>query len=857
MAGTITTIVTNKIVTGYRYTNDYTDSSGTHAATTVYDAKWNVVSSTLTTTKGSVISSSTWETNTASGIAHRETGYLNDGTVTKSWVYEFNASWHLTSKKYSEALTITSSTQTDIVDGVTGYKTIATNGTISHYDSAGLLTSYRIPYSPATDPKNVKTGVWTFDTAWHQLDDTWTNSDGSIVSQKTTYDSQWLITGYQQKGHNSANTSTWEYNFDKNWNLLSGHAVDGLLTTTYDPTPKNTPFIIHSQIADITTMTPVVIDGVSYRETITIDANNPKGVEDLYTLDGALYGHRINTDKTVGGETFEGRITFDPTWKNALNITETISKTTGTATKGDTISTDNATVNGVITHVQKGHNSTNTKTWEFHFSEALKEGNVVWNLTTGWQVDGILKTTFGKDFTVISKIADTSKLTAVTENGTVTGYVIDDNDTTRSFFDLKGTPTGHSTVSTVEESGIRSTTLTTYDADWTKLASSWTKSDGTSGVTEFTTDSNGKHFATETAHKSDVFGAMNWKYKFEISLDTSSNEVWNFVEGWSYDSVTQKMTKLAPGTAPTDKWIATEMTILYNDPAHPDVATGYQWTHPEADAQSGLHTTDIYGLDTFNFTLTGHSLPYAATEISGTTIGGHRTYDAYWTQVLDTKEVKGLDGSTYSEITSYASDGKTATGYEQIGQTIRNTSTYTSTFDNHFDASYKMVSGISVEGIVTKTLGSGGSVLSRNADTAKMTPILDISHKVVQYMNTDSTPNTTLYANATGAVIRYSVLDHTGTDTTGNITNVVYNHNSDYTTIYSREDISHNSTGSAWWDIVYNVVDSKDMYAGKWLDDGVTTKVFNSRDTQIGLIVNDGHAEVAHLQALQLIGIIA
>ena len=823
MAGIITTLKTNGVVTGYSYTNDYTDVDGNHSSSTLFDANWQVLSSTLTTSKGSTITSSTWKTITTLGVVtHQEKGYLSDGTVTRNWEYNFDAAWQLTSKTYSEIADITKLTKV-VINGDPGYETTS-NGTTSHYNSNGLLTFYRIPYNEVETSTNSKTGARTYDTNWHLMDDTWTNSkDGSIVSQKTLTDSQGIVT-YLQNGHNSANTSSWEYHFDASWHLIDGTAVDGILTTTFGPN-----FTIISQTGDISKMTEVLINGVSCFETIAIDADTGKKIETLYSSSkGDLIGYRMNDDKIIGSKFLPGTITFDTKWKNILNKTWTNSD-------GTTVSEDNITdTKGIVTHVQKGHDSTGTNTWEYHF-------DAKWILIDGWSSDGLIKTTYGADFKNPTSVADISKLTPVTDNlGVIKGYQMMDNASTISFFDAQGTPTGHRTLSTsVDSKGILSTTMTNFDADWKMLGSSWTRSDGTSGITDITTDSEGKVLVTtETGHKADSTGTMNWVYHFDAD--------WHFLGGTIYNGVTKTMKAFAPD------W--TEMTPLKNDTAHPDLVTGYKWT----DATNPLHTTTFYDLEAFH--KTGYSQPYAAADIGttivdGTQIGivtaGTRTFDAGWNKVLENEQWRNPDGSTVSQDIHYIHNEKTGidekTGVEKI---VHNGAI---TRDYLYDASWGLLSYKIIDGIITTSLDSHDSVISRTTDTTQMTAIKDSNDNVVEYQKIDG--NTTIHSNSNGDLTGYSVITETKIDSiTFNTTSKEINYAPDHTTKTGFEEISHNSPGTAYWDIVK---DANGEYDGKWLDDGLNTTVWDQDGKQLNVLLDAGHPEAVHLAAVSIIGVAA
>jgi len=807
MASKTTTLYKNDVIIGYTYTNDYTDVDGNHNSSTLYDAHWQVLTSILTTTKDSTITSSTWETiKTLDVVTHRETGYLTEGSVTSKWEYKFDANWHLTYKNFWQIADITKLTKV-VINGETGYEATV-NDTTSHYDSTGLLTFYRIPYNKVEPSTNIKTGARTYDTNWNLVDDTWTNSkDGSIISQKTLTDSQGIVT-YLQNGHNSAGTSTWEYHFDASWHLIDGKAVDGILTTTF-----GTDFKIISQTGDISKMTEVLINGVSCYETIAIDAATGKQIETLYTHAGALTGYRMNDDKTTGGKFFPGTITFDTTWKTILNKTWANSD-------GTTVSEDNITDSkGIITHVQKGHDSTSTNTWEYHF-------DAKWILIDGWSSDGFIKTTYGTDFIKISTIADTSNLTRVTDNlGVVTGYEKMDNASAISFFDKAGVPTGHRIFSTtVDSNGILSTTMTNFDADWKMLGSSWTRSDGTSGITDVTTDSKGNLVTTETGHKADSTGTMNWVYHFDAG--------WHFLGGTIYDGVTKTMKAFDPD------W--TEMTPLKNDAAHPDLVTGYKLTDT-----TDSHTTTYYDLA---INPTGYSQPYAAKDLVGGITAGTITYNAG--KLLENKTWTTIDGSTVSEDTHYGSDGKTITGYEQIGHN----STSTSTFDLHLDAKHDVLSGTRIDDIITTTLGSKGSIISQTTDITQMTAIKDISDHVLEYQKIEG--KTTIHSDSNGLLTGFSEITETKIDAiTYNTTIFETNYAPDHTTKTGFEEISHNIDSSSYWDVVFGI--KYVVPEGSWGDDGVSTKAYDDHGVLLKEFLDAGHAEAAHFQALQLIGVAA
>ncbi len=466
--------------------------------------------------------------------------------------------------------------------------------------------------------------------------------------------------------------------------------------------------------------------------------------------------------------------------------------------------------------MQKGHDSTGTNTWEYHF-------DAKWILIDGWSSDGLIKTTYGADFIKINTIADTSKLTPVTDNlGVVTAYEMVDNASTMSSFDKAGVPTGHRTLSTtVDSKGILSTTMTNFDADWKMLGSSWTRSDGTSGITDVTHNPDGKVLVTtETGHKADSTGTMNWVYHFDAD--------WHFLGGTIYNGVTKTMKAFAPD------W--TEMTPLKNDPAHPDLVTGYKWTNA-ADTQ---HTTTYYDLDAFH--ATGYSQPYAATELVGEITAGTRTYNADWTHVLDNIQLKKADGSIVSQDTHYGSDGKTITGYEQIGH---------STFDYHFDANWVLLSGTIIDGIITTKIDSTGTHWT--TDTSKMTAIKDIYDHVIEYQKTDPLTHTTIHSDSNGLLTGYSEISGTVTKD-GNTTSYITNYANDHTNPTGFEQFSHNSDSSSYWDVI---LDAKGGYEGKWLDDGLKTTAYDQHDVLLQTVLDAGHPEAVHLAAVSIIGLAA
>ena len=239
--------------------------------------------------------------------------------------------------------------------------------------------------------------------------------------------------------------------------------------------------------------------------------------------------------------------------------------------------------------------------------------------------------------------------------------------------------------------------------------------------------------------------------------------------------------------------------------------------------------------------------------MDGTQIGivtaGTRTFDAGWNKVLDNEQWRNPDGSTVSQDTHYTNS--VITGYEKI---VHN-STNTSTSDLNFDAKWGLLSGTIIEGIITTKIDSSGHVISQKADTTQMTAIKDSNDHVVEYQKTDPLTHTTIHSDSTGELTGYSVITETKIDPiTYNTTSKETNYASDHTTITGYEQISHNSPGTSYWDIIF---DAKGGYDGKWLDDGLKTTVFDQNDVQLKEILDADHPEAVHLQALQLIGVAA
>ena len=80
------------------------------------------------------------------------------------------------------------------------------------------------------------------------------------------------------------------------------------------------------------------------------------------------------------------------------------------------------------------------------------------------------------------------------------------------------------------------------------------------------------------------------------------------------------------------------------------------------------------------------------------------------------------------------------------------------------------------------------------------------------------------------------------------------NYASDHTTITGFEEISHNSASTSYWDII---LDAKGGYDGKWLDDGLNTTAWDQDGKQLKVILDAGHPEAVHHEALLLIGVTA
>jgi len=164
------------------------------------------------------------------------------------------------------------------------------------------------------------------------------------------------------------------------------------------------------------------------------------------------------------------------------------------------------------------------------------------------------------------------------------------------------------------------------------------------------------------------------------------------------------------------------------------------------------------------------------------------------------------------------------------------------------------LSGTRIDDIITTTLGSKGSIISQTTDITQMTAIKDINDHVVEYQKTDTLTHTIIHSDSTGLLTGYSVITETKIDAIYNTTSKETNYASDHTTITGYEEISHNSDSSSSWDVI---LDAKYGLEGRWVDDGVSTKAFDGHDVLLKEFLDAGHAEAAHFQALQLIGVAA
>ena len=347
-----------------------------------------------------------------------------------------------------------------------------------------------------------------------------------------------------------------------------------------------------------------------------------------------------------------------------------------------------------------------------------------------------------------------------------------------------------------------------FDANWKMVGSTWERSDGTAGKTEITTDSQGNLVTIETGRKADNTGTMNWVYNFDAA--------WHFLGGRIYDAVTKKMTMY------DENWVGTVMTPLHNDPAHPDLVTGYRLTDT-----TELQTTTYYDL---NVNPTGYSQPYAASEIVNNITGGTRTYNADWKLVLDNIQFTNTDGTSVSQDTHYT-DGK-ITSYEQIIHSG------IVDIDIHFDANWGVVS------------------ITRTTDITQMTAIKDSTGNILEYQKIDTAKGETVHSDPAGVLKGFSVITETITDPiNSNITIKETNFASDRATPTGYEEISHNSSRTSYWDVVF---DTGRNYDGMWVDNGLKTTAFDEHNEQLQEILNvPGNPEAAHLVALMLIGIAA
>jgi len=778
-------------------------SDGT--TTSLYDADWNLVSSTADTSglvevleDGVVVgysSTNEWGETTLFDTEGVVTGYQYSYTYDngESYVYDYSADWEFVSSTYTgvdgntETTTYTYDSETGLY---LGSETVDASGVVLRsetysYTADGLFSGYEYFDGTTTsvydENWNFVGSEFSFDSLTDEGNGTYSSTDDwGTTTFYENIEGTIVVIGYQYEWTDTFNGYVYTSDYDANWNYLgsvtldaSGSVVysdtyfydeqgnfegytyfDGVTTWTYDA-----DWNLTSSAADVTGLDEVLdSDGTT---VIGYESTDEWGTTTTYDKSGNVTGHHYEWTDTYSGNVYTSD--YDANW-NYLG-SETLDS------EGNLLYSDS-----------------------YYYDEQ--------GAFTGYSYfDGVTTWSYDENYNLIGSETDQSSLTL-------------EADGTYSFTDEWGTTTHYGDVDgqgTLEVIGYSSEWVDTYnghvytseyDANWNYIGSE-------------TRDAAGNLLYSDTYIYDDAGDFAGYTY-FDGVTTTTYDANWNVessaADVGTLDQVTDDQDQVI-GYESTDEWGTTTeydlngaVTGYHTEWVDTFDGSRYEYDYDANWNYLGSATYDANGVllysDSYLYNADGSYAGY--TYFDGVTTW---TYDANWellgseTDTADMESYVGDDGQTYFKDED---EWGNSTVYDESGAIVGYENTWISdsqwdagtVYTVTYDANWNIITDIAVDatgeviweysysydefgafagytyfdGVTTYEYNANYEQVGSTVDTGALTPILDETGTTIGYSATDDWGNTTLF-DLEGVVVGYEnewINDYDGSRTVSN-----------------------------------------------------------------------------------------
>jgi len=747
--------------TDYAFTS-YQITESSVVTVTYFDSAFNTVGTKVTNADGDItfnikialssgayVEEGSYQESGDSAATYRynysSSSAFTGGSETKDNVTTtFDANWDVTSEVFSGSLgdALSASAKADLAPGVLAssgdtYATTGSDGETVYRDANSAVTGYKYTWSDGGS----QSGAVYYDANENWVGDTFTDGLLETSNFVTTSASGRTETGsYVEKdsGGSTLFSRTFTYNFDSAGNFTGGtEEVDGETTTYGANWVVEGKSVSASALTTATAASGIPETFIVSGETHTITETFGDDTEiTYYSADGSsVLGRQLAFSFDSGGTTTSGAtfVDADYNW-----IGDTFSDGTWTARRFETD-------NGNGTKTETGFESDGTgwsREWVFVFDSS--NGNFL----SGTETQNGITTTFGANWQIEGRSADTSSLGTV-DDATVLSelptsfvltnansenyalYKLFENDwgDETTYFNADGDIIGYAFE---WSDGAGSSGISYNDADWNFLGDVYI-SGGFKNV-RFETD-NGDGTRTETGAEYVKNTSTNqwdlersWTFKFDSSYnliegtETRSGVTTEFGAGWSIVGESVDVTA-ASLTAITDldAVVAGDIKLsdLYNFTANVnDVATTAGYYASEASSWGG-------GTETTYFNAAGgivgrkseysFSVDYGDGAVTQT---GASFFDGNDNWIGDIFDDTNWSGSRFELKTA---DG----GRREIGSESDATFNWSRSYEYTFGADGNLISGTETENGTITTYGANWSVTGRTADTSGATEVTD------------------------------------------------------------------------------------------------------------------------------------
>ena len=654
----------------------------------------------------------------------------------------YDASWAVTGEAFTGSLG--TALATEVKDALapavlasTGetYATTGSDGETVYRNADKAVTGYKYDWSDGS-----LSGSTYFDASDNWVGDTFT--DGLLETSNfiTTTASGRTETGsYAEKdsGGSTLFSRTFTYNYDTDGNFTGGtETVDGE-TTTYGANWAVEGKSVSA--ASLTTASAAsgipdsfVVSGNTH--TITETFGNDSEIT-YYNADGtAVLGRQLSFSYESGATTGATFVDSDWNW-----IGDTFSDGTWTSRRFETD-------NGNGTKTETGFESDGTgwsREWIFVFDSS--NGNFL----SGTETQNGITTTFGENWQIEGKSADTSSLGTLDDADVLSelpsSFILTNSDSESyalykliendwgdetTYFDAEGEILGYAFG---WNDGAGSSGTSFNDADWNFLGDVYISSDGFKNV-RFETD-NGDGTRTEIGAEYIKNTSTNqwdlersWTFKFDNSFnliegtETRDGITTEFGAGWNVlgESVDVSSASL---TAITDLDVVVagdiKLSDLYNFTASVNgasVTAGYYSSEVSTWGDSGTEYTYFNAAGAIVGRKSEYSFTFTDHESNSVTQTGETYFGADGDWIGDIFDDSNWSGSRF-ELDLEGG------GRREIGSEADSYSGWSRSFDYTFGSDGNLVSGSEVENGVTTTYGANWEVTGRKADLTGATTV--------------------------------------------------------------------------------------------------------------------------------------